>query len=219
MTPTEIESIASAIVAKGINFPWWSYAIFIGIALCSLFIKEYIAMKAKYTATKENFNNLLSQIENETTLKEKIKNSLSYETWLKQEKNSVLRDRIEVLVTNVISVRKVVEQLANTLGLANENRFVMNNEFDEILKIEMIQLLYFPSLEVEVIELKLHVIEFSRLVQQSNISAHKAIETNDLKYIEEMKVANQNVAQKYPEVINAIKCICDKAKIISSSID
>lgn len=218
MTPTEIESIASAIVEKGINFPWWSYEIFIGSSLFVVFINAYLAKKAKNIATKEDFNNLLSQMEHETTLKGKIKNSLSYETWLKQEKNSVLRDRIEVLVTNVISVRKVVEQLANTLGFANENRFVMNNELDEILKIEMIQLLYFPSLEVEVIELKLHFIEFSRFVQKSNISAHKAIETNDQKYIEEMKVANQNVAQKYPEVIKAIRCICDKAKLISASI-
>ncbi|MGL5451262.1 MAG: hypothetical protein ACRDBT_02435 [Aeromonas sp.] len=219
MTPFEIESIVNAIAEKGINFPWWSYAISISSLLLVAFINAYLINKAKSFATKEDFKSLLTHLEHETTIKETIKNALSYQTWLKQDKNSILRDRIEILVTNTISLRKVVEQLSNSLGGMNDEQLIINDEFDEIVKIEMICLLYFPSIEVEVIELHLRLREFSLYVQQSRNFAHKAIETNNQNYIADMKMANLNAVHKHQEVVKAIRCVCDKAKLIFMSID
>ncbi len=112
MTPDEIEKIVIRATNEGVNFPWWLYIMIFFSAFIGTYLASYLKKKGENTATKENYDSLLSQVEKTTIVTESIKSDLSSGNWLSQQ-SWFLKEKYYSLLLN--ELYKLKQSLSSQL--------------------------------------------------------------------------------------------------------
>jgi len=85
MTPSDIQQLAEAISANGINFPWYAYFLSAVFAAIAVYFANYLTTTASLRTTNENFESVNEQLKKTTRDTEEIKVALSGSSWLSQQ--------------------------------------------------------------------------------------------------------------------------------------
>jgi hypothetical protein len=119
MNESQIKAIIFDALNEGITLNttiyFYIFLISLGGGLIGSFLASYVNEKGKNYATKEDFNNILTQLEKTTQTTEDIKSAISKEVWLLQEKwkfkQKIYIDFIECLSSLSTSIRNGIHGL------------------------------------------------------------------------------------------------------------
>ncbi len=141
MTPEEIKvAIEGAI-------PWWAYLVAFIVAFAGSYFGAYAKRKAENLATKEDFDDLLSQVEKTTETTEKIKSDISRVSWVDQQrwqlKRELYMDLLEALYSEKEAIFKLSDEEKRAVPTDPElidlrEKFIKKNRSQSLAAIERI---------------------------------------------------------------------------------
>ena len=113
ITPEQIKSIVEAASKDGLGFPWWLYLLAFVATFVGSYSGSYAKHKAENLATKEDFDELLSQVKKTTEETEKIKTDISRASWIDQQRWSFKRELYMELLDSLYSEREAIFKLSD----------------------------------------------------------------------------------------------------------
>lgn len=113
MSPEQIKSVVDAALKDGFEFHWWAYLLAFIAAFFGSYFGAYAKRKAENLATKEDFNELLSQVKKTTEETEKIKTDISRVSWVDQQRWSLKRDLYMELLDSLYSEKEAIFKLSD----------------------------------------------------------------------------------------------------------
>lgn len=113
MSPEQIKSIVEAARNDGLAFPWWAYLLVLFLAFCGSYFGSYAKRKAENLATKEDFDELLSQVKKTTEETEKIKTDISRVSWVDQQRWTLKRELYMELLDSLYSEKEAIFKLSD----------------------------------------------------------------------------------------------------------
>ena len=154
MTKIELSQLASDI-ASNVLLDWKFLGIYFFLSIIALvgtaFLSSYFLKRGESFATKADFKNLLNQLEESTTLTEQIRNEVSTKFSEMTSKKSILRQKIEDLLTETYSLELWLEQSRSSALRGN----LVELNGSPLNRIDVLSLLYFSEIEGEHNHLKL----------------------------------------------------------------
>jgi hypothetical protein len=85
MSPEEVRKIAESVGFQWDRIPLTFYIVAFGLSLLGAFLGSYIKRKGEHLATKEEFDDLLTQVRKTTQATEQIRATLSSKVWFSQQ--------------------------------------------------------------------------------------------------------------------------------------
>ena len=237
-----ITKIANEIINETILLNWKFYGLLILITFVttciSSYIFPYIAARAKFLATKADFNLLLAQVETTTEVTESIKTAISHSDWVLKEFKLLKRSKLEELLITLYDIEEWIKDEANNVLFMEGNK----KSVSPIKKLNLIGILYFTELKTEISNFdkcyreaeifilsegqKLNAFDFDKKKIQLEIDfamEHKPEILDDLllksKVInEQLKVVIKEASEKYVEMykvkLEAVSAIENKASML-----
>ncbi len=101
MEPDQIYRVVDAYISSKSIIPLWAYLLFILTAFFSAFLGAYAKTKGKNFATKEDFNELITQIEKQTSVVKKIEEQIVHDYLEKRERLKTRREKLEQIYTTL----------------------------------------------------------------------------------------------------------------------
>ncbi|WP_153130494.1 hypothetical protein [Dechloromonas hortensis] len=113
MSPEQIKSIVETALKDGLAFPWWAYFVAFVIPFVGSYFGSYAKRKAENLATKEDFDELLSQVKKTTEETEKIKTDISRVSWVDQQRWTLKRELYMELLDSLYSEKEAIFKLSD----------------------------------------------------------------------------------------------------------
>jgi hypothetical protein len=154
---TELESIVRVVASEIVNQTIWeNYKFYLLVAAISLvssalvaFSLPYLKRRGENLATKADFNEILRQLKNTTTLTESIKSDIKAKLNEEYSIRALAREKMEVLFEQTFDLELWLERARSQAFEGN----LPDVECSPMAKIEMYQSIYFKELRVEVLVL------------------------------------------------------------------
>lgn len=144
-----ISDIANEIVNQTILENYKFYLVLICLVLVtsafSLFVGSYLRKRGENYATKQDFEDILTQVKQTTTATEEIKSTINSQHSQEEDKRKTTRDKLEEIFHATYSLELWLEQ-TRSQALAG-TAFDINSS--PLAKIELLQCLYFPKCKSE----------------------------------------------------------------------
>lgn len=147
MSPDQIKSIVETTLNDGLGFPWWAYLLAFVAAFFGSYVGAYAKRKAENLATKEDFDELLSQVKKTTEETEKIKTDISRVSWVDQQRWSLKRELYMELLDSLYSEKEAIFKLSDEEKqpvptdphiLALREKFIEENQAQSLTAIKRI---------------------------------------------------------------------------------
>ncbi len=149
-----IKAVANEIVNQSIIGNYKTYLVIIAISLVtgslSAFLASYLKIRGKYFATKNDFNQILSQLEETTKITEEIKSGFNARVQDENNIKALNREKLERIFSETFELELWFER-ARSKALKKE---LPDTNESPIAKIEMYQAIYFKEVETEISHLK-----------------------------------------------------------------
>lgn len=113
ISPEQIKAIVETALNDGLAFPWWTYFLVFLIAFCGSYFGSYAKRKAENLATKEDFDEMLSQVKKTTEETEKIKTDISRVSWVDQQRWALKRELYMELLDSLYSEKEAIFKLSD----------------------------------------------------------------------------------------------------------
>jgi hypothetical protein len=170
MDAQQLETLIRKVVGEQVAIAWWAYIILIILsvlsAIAASYIKSYLTEKGKNFATREDFDELLSQVEKQAKATEAIKRDMARSLWIGQ---SGFEHR----------VKQLAECFAPLEVLTHPSSRIASEDFSaasiESLDAEILE--YLKSLNLKVIDIiigKSHLVDDSESLALLAHTARKA---------------------------------------------
>jgi len=151
---TELETLARAVASEIVNQTIWQnykfYLLVAGISLASsaigTFCLPYLKRRSENLATKADFNEILRQLKQTTTLTESIKSDMKAKLEEEHSVRALTREKMEALLVQTFDLELWLERARSQALQGN----VPDVNATPMAKIEMYQAIYFRELENEV---------------------------------------------------------------------
>jgi hypothetical protein len=151
MNETILRELAERIAHEQFLSQWKIYLLmlalaFVGGALAS-YLDSYFKKRGENLATKADFNDLLNQLKVNTIATEEIKSKVSHTDWATREHRTIRRTKLEELLQRL-------HELAEWQD--TQRLLVFGDEMSALsspsTKVELLYILYFPELRIEILE-------------------------------------------------------------------
>ena len=154
---TELESLARAVASEIVNQTIWeNYKFYLLVAAISLVSSALVAFSAPYLkrrgenlATKADFNEILRQLRETTTLTESIKTDIKAKLDEEHNVRALVREKMESLFEQTFNLELWLEQ-SRSQALGGNAPDINGSP---MAKIEMYQAIYFKEIQSEVLAL------------------------------------------------------------------
>lgn len=113
ISPEQVKTIVDAAIQNGLAFPWRAYLLVIAVAFFGSYLGTYAKRKAENLATKEDFEELLSQVKKTTEETEKIKTEISRVSWVDQQRWALKRELYMELLDSLYSEKEAIFKLSD----------------------------------------------------------------------------------------------------------
>lgn len=113
VSPDQIKCIVETALKDGMAFQWWAYLFAFVIAFFGSYSGAYARRKAENLATKEDFDELLSQVKKTTEETEKIKTDISRVSWVDQQRWALKRELYMELLDSLYSEKEAAFKLSD----------------------------------------------------------------------------------------------------------
>jgi glutamate mutase epsilon subunit len=151
---TELETLARAVASEIVNQTIWkNYKFYLLVAAISLvssalvaFCLPYFKRRGENLATKADFNEILRQLKQTTTLTESIKSDMKAKLEEEHSVRALTREKMEALMIQTFDLELWFERARSQALEGN----VPDVNVTPMAKIEMYQAIYFRELENEV---------------------------------------------------------------------
>jgi len=165
---TEIETLARAIASEIVNQTIWEnyrfYLLVIAISLVSgalvAFTAPYLKRRGETFATKADFDEIIRQLKDTTTLTESIKSYIKAKFDEEHSVRALTREKFEALFEQTFELELWLEHARSQALVCN----IPDVNGSPMAKIEMYQAVYFKEIEVEVHVLNIAVLEMIRWI-------------------------------------------------------
>ena len=138
MSPEEIHKIVSDAISVNQVIPFWEYLLFIVLSFIGAFIGAYAKRKGDNLATKEDFEKVLSQVEQQVKAVKGIEERIIHEYIEKREMLKIQREKLEQIYE---ALSAEIELFARNLATAASD---INKDVEfPSNKVEMLITLYF----------------------------------------------------------------------------
>lgn len=225
MTPDQIKSAVELAIQGKLSLPWWAYFFCFIITAVSAFLGAYLKVKAENFATREDFEKIIEQLKIQVAATEQIRSDVSFNNWKNQEKNSILRKKLEELVGYAFELRKIarddIEKLGRDLHTSASTSF--DSESEAILKMEMLSLLYFPELKIEALETNINFRRLQQEVALSNRTAKEIINKQLTQQLSQedlirLNSLNEKIPSLNQEFIESLNKLSSKAEQVLTTL-
>jgi hypothetical protein len=143
------QELAKAVTSEAIFVNWQFYTLLFFLTLIGTiagsFLKEYVGKKGQQLATKEDFDELKTQLKETTNITAQIQNDIEHQVWRKQQIETLRRQKLEELLVNMYAARENIERQTKKLYAG----IIEDLDSSAYNKSIMLTLLYFPELIVE----------------------------------------------------------------------
>jgi hypothetical protein len=151
---TELETLARAVASEIVNQTiWQNYKFYLLVIATSLvssalvaFCLSYLKRRGENLATKADFNEILRQLKQATTLTESIKSDMKAKLEEEHSVRALTREKMEALMVQTFDLELWLERARSQALEGN----VPDVNVTPMAKIEMYQAIYFRELENEV---------------------------------------------------------------------
>ena len=181
MDATTISAIAKQIVDQELIQNWKFYLILLAVTFVasaiSSFAISYFRSRGQHFATKADFEELLSQVQQTTEATESIKQSLSHQDWVVREFKTLRRIKLEELLSAAYETHHWLDQCRSEALFSGAAVSAPNPS----AKLEVIGGLYFPELKNELAAFRMAFLVYKNWMIESQAKVTPAKFANDAK--------------------------------------
>jgi hypothetical protein len=216
MDSATTSEIAATIASQQVLAQWQYLAITVAVAIvvgaASAFGSAYLRRRAENLATKADFQRLLQQLQQTTSITEQVKATVLHADWLQREQKSLRRQKLEELMSTIYSTQDWLDIYSKS--------HVFDSGRDPgtmpMQKAEMIATLYFPELERDVVRYSIsarrqaiHVLQAKQAIQSAPSDAEGKVAAIQ-KFAEEAPTLYQDSINLIPQIEKQARAIMAK---------
>jgi hypothetical protein len=217
MSETLIREIAQQVLRDQVLLNWRFYlimlAIFILSTALSTFIVTYIRKRAETYATKADFEQLINQLRATTEATEQVRTTISHLDWTVRESKTLRRIKLEELVAAMYELREWLDEEMDVRIFGGSKK----SGASPIWKLELVSRLYFPELMIEINNLTVVYISYTKWLVQTQGDL-LAAGSDLVKRQAVLDAVLANFSSHHERLIDAISAIEPKASAIMKEI-
>lgn len=145
MSPEQIQSLAQAIADQHFHTKWEFYALWFLVTLVASaaggWLVAYFKRRGENYATKQDFTDLLQQVEQTTRATTTIKTKIEHMDWAEREWRTLRRQKAEQILKEIHSCRELMKSEGSADALSGESRI----NPDAAREVTNLTALYFPE--------------------------------------------------------------------------
>ncbi|AZG14972.1 hypothetical protein [Cupriavidus pauculus] len=170
MMDATTQAFVTEIVSRRIAENWLYWCLFLAASFLASFAGAYIKRRAENLATRDDFDDLKRQLQENTRVTEEIKTEIGHAEWRAREANALKRVKIEELLRDILASHQKASDFFKQCATGTVESF----DSTDVDTASVIATLYFPNLRMPVENYAYHIFSMGSIAFDVAAAVSKA---------------------------------------------